>query len=110
MIDFGSLHEKGLSCQAGARTLRYCSANTIANRAVVEKDDLESLGFVLFDAYFGIQQSPLNQTPTEETKQQLCQDALNSKYGSFFQEYYSILASNKNHYEELKSLAERHMS
>jgi len=84
MIDFGSLHEV-ISFSPSAKTLRYCSANTIADRTVFERDDLESLGFVLFDAYFGLQQSPLNQAlPSEVTKQQLCRDACHSKYGVFF--------------------------
>lgn len=110
MIDFGSLHEINLSFSPNAKTIRYCSVNAFAERPVSAKDDLQSLGFVLLDAYCGFQHSPLNEPQTEVTKQQLCLNACARKYGGFFCEYFSLLESGHNVHEELLQLAHHYQS
>jgi len=103
MIDFGALHPP-VPLSPLAKTLRYCSANAIAEKPVSTLDDLQSLGFVLLDAYFGIEKSPLDKvSPLEAAKLQLVRDALDSKYGLFFQEYFTLLAS-ENPYQALLTI------
>jgi len=106
MIDFGALHPP-VPLSPLAKTLRYCSANAIAEKPVSTLDDLQSLGFVLLEAYFGLEESPLDKVlPLEASKLQLVQDALDSKYGLFFQEYFSLVAS-ENPYQALLTMAEK---
>lgn len=111
MLDFGSLHPVTFCSTPLAKTYRYCSANAIADRLVTPKDDLESLGYVLLDAYFGINRSPLGNGPhTEATKIGVLQSCNSLQHGAFFQEYFTILDSENDIYGRLRGLAERYMS
>jgi hypothetical protein len=109
MLDFGSLHPVTFCSTPLAKTYRYCSVNAIADRLVTPKDDLESLGYVLLDAYFGINQSPLGNGPhTEATKIGVLQSCNSLQHGVFFQEYFNILDLENDTYSRLCGLAERY--
>jgi hypothetical protein len=90
MLDFGSMHPTNFSATPMAKTLRYCSVDAFNGNPVNEWDDLQSLGFVLLEAYFGFEKSPLNETPSEKSKLDVIDNAEKGIYGKFFQEYFQI--------------------
>ena len=88
MIDFGSMHWINVSFAPMAKTIRYCSINALNEKPVNEKDDFESLGFVLLEAYYGVHNSPLDK---QTDKIQLIQECCDGKHGQFFQDYFQLI-------------------
>lgn len=112
MMDFGSMHPISFPSSPSAKTIRYCSGNAVAGRLVNEKDDFESLGFVLVETFCGLNQSPLNehnpQTPT--SKQQLILNARAGKYGLFLKHYFFVVESDQDLYEDFLQLADSYQT
>eukprot|EP01125_Pyxidicula_operculata_P016239 TRINITY_DN5560_c2_g1_i1.p1 TRINITY_DN5560_c2_g1~~TRINITY_DN5560_c2_g1_i1.p1 ORF type:complete len:224 (-),score=53.22 TRINITY_DN5560_c2_g1_i1:80-751(-) len=111
MIDFGSLHMKGFTFPPSTFTTKYSSINALKHTSVTYKDDFESLGYVLLEAYYGNEHSPNRLNPTTEVKEEVYQNALNSTYGEFFHDYFTIVENgdftNTQTYDSLINLADR---
>jgi len=96
MIDFGALHE-AIYVTPCMKTMRYCSANAIAEKPVDTVDDLQSLGFVILDAMYGPLNSdcPLNSMlQTESGRLKIVRDSIDGIYGPFIQNYFSLIRIN----------------
>lgn len=96
MIDFGALHPTysgaGTPCM---KTVRYASINATNGLSVTYIDDLQSLGFVITEALYGI--------TYDLDKPLVIEHALEGKLGQFLQGYYSALTT-ENPYASLLAL------
>jgi hypothetical protein len=94
MLDFGATHELNFSIPSNAKTIRYCSINAFNEDLINEQDDLQSLGFVLLEAFYGFKKSPLNGVVSEQSKVKVIGNAKKGNYGDFFQRYFHIVCGN----------------